>query len=167
MIENYLITALRRMKRHPAYSLINIMGLSIGMACFILIALIIRGEFQVDAFHERADRIFRVIRVDESEGEISRIALTQAPLASALKRDFPEVEKAACFNFRGQVLIKYKDMTINQDFISFAEPDFFEIFSYIFLAGTPGTALSQPRSAVLTEDVAEKFFGTEDRTYGP
>jgi putative ABC transport system permease protein len=162
MIKNYLITALRSMKRHPGYSFINIMGLSIGMACFILIALIIRGEFQVDAFHESADRIFRVIRVDEFEGEISKVALTQAPLASALKRDYPEVEKAACFNYRGQALIKYKDITINQDFVSFAEPDFFEIFSYTFLAGTPEKALSQPRTAVLTEDIAEKFFGTED-----
>jgi putative ABC transport system permease protein len=162
MIKNYLITALRSLKRHPGYFFINIAGLSVGMACFILIALIIRGEFRVDAFHLRADRIFRVIRVDEFEGEINRVALTQAPLASALKRDFPEVEKAACFNYRGEVLIKHKDLTINQDYISFAEPDFFEIFSYTFLAGTPGTALSQPRSAVLTEDIAEKFFGTED-----
>jgi len=162
MIKNYLKTALRNLKRHPGYSFINIVGLSIGMACFILIALVIRGEFQVDAFHEQAERIFRVTRLDEYGGELNRVALTQAPLAAALKRDFPEVEKAACFNYRGDVLVRYKDKTINQNFISFAEPDFFEIFSYAFLAGTPETALSQPRSAVLTEDVAEKFFGTED-----
>ena len=162
MFKNYLITALRNLKRHPGYSFINIAGLSVGMACFILIALIIRGELQVDAFHERSDRIFRVIRLDELKGEITRVALTQAPLAAALKRDFPEVEKAACFNYRGQALIKYQDITIKQDFVSFAEPDFFEIFSYTFLAGSPESALSQPRSAVLTEEVAEKFFGTED-----
>ena len=162
MIKNYLITALRNLKRHPGYSFINIAGLSIGMACFILIALIIRGEFQVDAFHERSDRIFRVTRLDEFEGEINRVALTQAPLAAALKRDFPEVEKAACFNYYGQSLVKYEDTTINQNFISFAEPDFFEIFSYIFMAGTPASALSLPHSAILTEEVAEKFFGTED-----
>lgn len=162
MIKNYLITALRNLRRHPGYSFINITGLSIGMACFILIALVIRGEFQVDAFHERSDRIFRVIRLDEFKGEITRVALTQAPLAAALKRDFPEVEKAACFNYYGQALIKYEDTTIKQDFVSFAEPDFFEIFSYTFLAGTPETALSQPHSAILTEEVAEKFFGAED-----
>jgi putative ABC transport system permease protein len=162
MIKNYLLTALRNLKRHPGYSFINIAGLSIGMACFILIALIIRGEFQVDAFHERSDRIFRIIRLDEFRGESTRVALTQPPLAAALKRDFPEVEKAACFNYRGQALIKYQDKTIKQDFVSFAEPDFFEIFSYTFLAGTPASALIQPRSAVLTEEVAKKFFGTED-----
>ncbi len=155
-------TAFRNLRRHPGYSFINIVGLSIGMACFILIALIIRGELKVDKFHERADRIYRVIRLDDLGGENHRVALTQAPLAAALKRDFPEVEKTACFNYYGQVLIKLKDKTINQDFISFAEPDFFEIFSYTFLAGTPETALSQSHSAVLTEDVAEKFFGTED-----
>ena len=132
------------------------------MAYFILIALIMRSEFQVDAFHERSDRIFRLIRLDETRGESTRVALTQAPLAAALKRDFPEVEKAACFNYRGQVLIKFKDKTIKQDFVSFAGPDFFEIFSYTFLAGSPASALSQPHSAVLTEEVAEKFFGTEN-----
>lgn len=162
MIKNYVITALRNLKRHPGYSFINIAGLSIGMACFILISLIIRGEFQVDAFHERADRIFRVIRLDELGGEINRVALTQAPLAAALRRDFPEVEKAACFNYSGEALVKYEDTTINQNFVSFAEPDFFEIFSYTFIAGSPQSALRQPRSAVLTEDVAKKFFGTED-----
>jgi len=132
------------------------------MACFILIALVIRGELQVDTFHEHADRIFRVTRLDELRGTATRVALTQAPLAAALKRDFPDVEKAACFNYSGQALIKYEDKKLEQDFISFAEPDFFEIFSYIFLAGTPGSALDQPHSAVLTEEVAEKFFGTED-----
>ena len=132
------------------------------MAYFILIALIMRSEFQVDAFHERSDRIFRLIRLDETRGESTRVALTPAPLAAALKRDFPEVDKAACFNYRGHVLIKFKDKTIKQDFISFAGPDFFEIFSYTFLAGSPASALSQPHSAVLTEEVAEKFFGTEN-----
>lgn len=162
MIKNYVITAIRNLRRHPGYSFINIAGLSIGMACFILIALIIRVEFQVDGFQEQANRIFRVIRLDEMRGEINRVALTQAPLAAALKRDFPEIEKAACFNYYGDALVKYEDKMINQNFVSFAEPDFFKIFSYAFLAGTPETALSQPRSAVLTEDVAEKFFGTED-----
>lgn len=162
MIKNYVITAIRNLRRHPGYSFINIAGLSIGMACFILIALIIRVEFQVDGFQEQANRIFRVIRLDEMGGEINRVALTQAPLAAALKRDFPEIEKAACFNYYGDALVKYEDKMINQNFVSFAEPDFFKIFSYAFLAGTPETALSQPRSAVLTEDVAEKFFGTED-----
>jgi putative ABC transport system permease protein len=162
MIKNYLITAIRNLKRHPGYSFINIVGLSIGMACFILVALIVRGEFQVDAFQERSDRIFRVIRLDESGGESHRVAVTQAPLAAALKHDFPEVEKAACFDYYGQALIRKEDKTIKQNFAGFAEPDFFEIFSYTFLAGTPESALSQPRSAVLTQDVAEKFFGTED-----
>jgi len=162
MIKNYLKTALRILKRHPGYSFINIVGLSIGMACFILIALVIWGEFQVDTFHERSDRIFRVIRMDEFSGVANRVAVTQAPLAAVLKRDFPDVEKAACFNYYGQALVKYGDNRIKQDFISFAETDFFEIFSYSFLAGTPASALNQPHSAVLTKEVAEKFFGSED-----
>ena len=162
MIRNYLKTALRNLKRHLGFSFINIVGLSIGMACFIFIALIVRGELQVDKFHERSDRIFRVTRLDKLSGVSNRVALTQAPLAAALKRDYPDVEKAACFNYYGEALIKYGDKTIKQNFISFAEPDFFEIFSYNFLAGTPASALRHPHSAVLTEDVAEKFFGIED-----
>ncbi len=162
MIKNYLKTALRNLKRHPGYSLINIIGLSIGMACFILIALIIREEFQVDKFHERSDRIFRVTRLDGFRGVRNRVALTQAPLAAALKRDYPDIEKAACFNYYGQSLVRYGNKKINQDFVSFAEPDFFEIFSYRFIAGTPASALRQPHSAVLTEDVAQKFFDEED-----
>ncbi len=162
MFINYLKTAIRNLKRHAGYSFINIVGLSIGMACFILIALIIRGEFQVDKFHERADRIYRVIRVDNFSGETTRVALTQAPLAAALKRDFPEVEKAACFNYIGDELVRYGNKGIKQGWISLAEPDFFEIFSYTFLAGTPESALKQPRSAVITEEVAQKLFGEED-----
>ncbi len=162
MFLNYLKTAFRNLRRHAGYSFINIVGLSIGMACFILIALIIQGEFQVDKFHERADRIYRVIRVDHYSGETARIALTQAPLAAALKRDFPEVEKAACFNYIGEELVRYGNKKVKQNFISLAEPDFFEIFSYTFLAGTPGSALKQPHSAVITNEVAQKLFGEED-----
>jgi hypothetical protein len=162
MFINYLKTAFRNLKRHTGYSFINIVGLSIGMACFILIALVIRGEFQVDKFHERADRIYRVIRVDNYSGETIRVALTQAPLAAALKRDFPDVEKAACFNYIGEELVRYGNKKIKQDWISLAESDFFEIFSYTFLAGTPESALKQPHSAVLTEEVSQKLFGEED-----
>ncbi|MDH4258293.1 MAG: ABC transporter permease, partial [Candidatus Aminicenantes bacterium] len=154
--------AFRNLKRHAGYSFINIVGLSIGMACFISIALIIRGEFQVDKFHERADRVYRVIRVDNYSGETTRVAITQAPLAAALKRDFPDVEKAACFNYIGEELVKYGNKKIKQEWISLAEPDFFEIFSYTFLAGTPESALKQPHSAVLTDEVAQKLFGEED-----
>jgi len=132
------------------------------MACFILIALIIQGELKVDKFHERADRIFRVTRLDDLTGESTKVAITQAPLAAALKRDYPEVEKAACFNYYGDALVKYENTTIKQDFISLAEPEFFEIFSYTFLSGSPASALTQPHSAVLTDEVANKFFGTDD-----
>jgi ABC-type lipoprotein release transport system permease subunit len=162
MFINYLKTAFRHLRRHAGYSFINIVGLSIGMACFILIALMIRGEFQVDRFHERADRIYRVTLVDNYGGETTRIAITQAPLAAALKRDFPAVEKAACFNYIGDELVIYGNKKIKQGWISLAEPDFFEIFSYTFLAGTPESALKQPHSAVLTDEVAQKFFGEED-----
>lgn len=162
MLINYLKTAFRNLRRHAGYSFINIVGLSIGMACFIFIALIIRGEFQVDKFHERADRIYRVIRVDNYSGETTRFAVTQAPLAAALKWDFPDVEKAACFNYIGDELVKYGNKKIKQEWISLAEPDFFEIFSYTFLAGTPESALKQPHSAVLTDEVAQKLFGEED-----
>jgi putative ABC transport system permease protein len=162
MIKNYLKTALRNLKRQPGFSLINIVGLSIGMACFILIALVVRQELHVDRFHERADRIFRITRLDEFEGEVNRVAITPAPLAAALKQDFPDVEKAACFNYYGQVLLKYKDKMIKQDYVSFADSDFFQIFSYSFLSGIPASALSQPHSAVLTEDVAQKLFGEEN-----
>ena len=162
MLKSYLKTALRSLRRHPVYSLINIVGLSIGMACFIFVALIIKGEFQVDRFHERADRIFRVTRLDHHSGTANRVALTQAPLAAALKRDYPEVEKAACFNYFGNALVGYKDTKIKQELISFAEPDFFEMFSYAFLSGNPATALKQPQTAVITNQVAEKFFGSEN-----
>lgn len=162
MIKNYLLTTFRNLKRHPGYSFINIVGLSIGMACFILIALIIRGELKVDTFHERADRIFRVTRLDEFNGDSTKVAITPAPLASSLKRDYPEVEKAACFDYHGDALVKYENITIKQNYISFTEPDFFEIFSYTFLAGSPSSALVQPHSAVLTDEVAKKFFGQDD-----
>ena len=162
MFKNYLKTAIRNLRRHPGFSIINIVGLSIGMSCFIAIALIIRAEFQVDGFHKHADRIFRIIRMDKYSSEAEKVAVTIAPLAAALKQDFPDVEKSACFNYYGQALVKYGDKNIKQDFISFADSDFFEIFSYTFLKGDPATALKQTHTVVITEDVAEKFFGEED-----
>ena len=162
MLKSYLKTAIRNLRRHPVYALINIAGLSIGLACFVFIALIIRGEFQVDRFHERAGRIFRVTRLDHFAGAANRVALTQAPLAAALKLDYPEVEKAACFNYSGNALVSYRDKKIELERMSFAEPDFFEMFSYTFLLGNPSTALKQPHTAVITDRVAEIFFGAED-----
>ncbi|MBN1272913.1 MAG: ABC transporter permease [Candidatus Aminicenantes bacterium] len=161
MFKNYFIVALRNVKKQKGYSFINIAGLAVGMAVCILILLVVRDEFSYDRFHEKADRLYRVIRVDNRDTDQRRIALTQAPLADALKQTFPEIEEAATFNYSGGS-IRISDEYFPGIRISLTDPSFFRMFSFDFLRGDPDTALNDPHSVVITEEESEKFFGPKD-----
>ena len=159
MFRNYLKVALRHIKRRKVYSFITILGLTIGMACFILIGLWVKDELSFDKFHEKKDRIYLILnRMQDGNADFN---ITYA-LGLALKAEYPEVEEACrvCLWFGSHV--KYQDKIYAERNIYLADPSFFKIFSFPFIKGNPETALSDRFSIVLTEQIAQKYFGDED-----
>ncbi|MXY47727.1 MAG: FtsX-like permease family protein [Gemmatimonadetes bacterium] len=163
MLRNYLSVALRNLRRHPAYSLINISGLAIGMATCILILLYIQDEFGYDRYHPHADRVYRIVDDIESGGQTVQTAGTPTAWGPALKRDFPEIELLVRMRGTGSAwLVDLGNTIYYERKVIWAEPELFEMFSMPLVLGDPGTALDEPYSMVISEDLAFKYFGTED-----
>jgi ABC-type antimicrobial peptide transport system permease subunit len=162
VLKSYLKIAVRNIFRDKGNSIINISGLALGMACFILLILLVQDELSFDRFHEHGDDIYRVIIVQEKEGENIQVALTQAPLAPALQRDFPPVVQAACFNYAGGGLVTHGDKSFEENYFAFTDPSFFTMFSFPFKKGSPAAALTDPLSVVLSQRTAQKYFGDQD-----
>ena len=160
MLRNYFKIALRTLRRHKGYALINILGLSIGLACVLLIGLYVRQELSYDDFHRHADRIYRVagdFRIGDRE---SQVPMTPAPMSAALVRDFPEVQTATrLFAFTGDVLVRHGAQRFTEDRFYYADSTFFQVFSFPLVEGDPEAALDGPNAIVLTESAAEKYFG--------
>ena len=161
MFKNYILVALRNLKKQKTYSFINIAGLAIGMACTILILLWIQDELRYDRFHKNADRIYRVVKYSDYGGNELHVALTPGPLSQALKEELPEVIKASAFDFAGG-MVKYKEKSFNYVECACVEPDFFDIFSFPLLQGDPESVLSDKNSIILTRQLAERIFGSQD-----
>ena len=163
MLHNYLSVALRNLRRHPAYSLINIAGLAIGMATCILILLYIQDELGYDRYHPHAERVYRIVDDIESGGQTNQTAGTPTGWGPALKRDFPEIELLV--RMRGTEsawLVDLGNTIYYERKVIWAEPELFEMFSMPLVLGDPATALSEPYSMVISEDLAYKYFGAED-----
>jgi putative ABC transport system permease protein len=159
MFRNYVKVAFRHIRRRKVYSFINVLGLTIGMACFILIGLWVKDELSFDRFHQKKDRIFRVLNRMQ-DGNVN-FNITYA-LGPALKTEYPEVEEAArvCTWYGSHV--KYQDKIYAEQNIYLSDPSFFKIFSFPFIKGNPETALADKYSIVLTEQMAQKYFGEEN-----
>ena len=163
MLHNYLSVALRNLRRHPAYSLINIAGLAIGMATCILILLYIQDELGYDRYHPHAERVYRIVDDIESGGQTNQTAGTPTGWGPALKRDFPEIELLV--RMRGTEsawLVDLGNTIYYERKVIWAEHELFEMFSMPLVLGDPATALSEPYSMVISEDLAYKYFGAED-----
>jgi len=162
MFNNYLKTALRNIKNRKGYSFINIAGLTLGMACSLLILFYVLYEFSFDSFHKGADRIFRVCMEFRAKDQpVKYAAFTSIPVAPAILDNFPEVEAAARFT-RREGIVKYEERQFFEDGILFADRSFFDVFTFSLIKGNPETALKELNTAVLTESAAEKYFGSED-----
>jgi len=159
MFKNYIKIALRSLLRNRIYSSINVFGLSLGLACFIIIALFVQYEFSYDTFHEKSDRIYRIIKKDLNQSllGISKAANTAGPLDEVLMNDFPEVEYATQLK-RASSFISYEDQLFQEDGI-FVSNHFFDVFSFGVIRGDTEAPLANPNSIVLTEDLAVKYFG--------
>jgi len=164
MIRSYIQVALRNLIKNRGYVSINIIGLAIGMATSIFICLYVINELSYDRFHEKSDRIYKAwISGMMPTGEMHD-ALTAGPMAGALIADYPEVEQVVRLRQYGSFLVRRGDLVFNEtreDFM-FTDSTFFEVFSFRLLKGDPKTCLKEPRSIVLTEEYANKYFGDED-----
>ena len=181
LLWNYFKIVGRKLKRQKSYSFINIAGLTVGMTAFILIILYCRFERSYDNFHSNIDRIFRVQNDRISAERHDSSAGCPPGLAPAMREEFPEVaDSARLFNVRGNFNIVSR--TINSDLnkeatsdnrvlsfyeknVFFADVSFLRFFSFPILQGNAGTALNEPDSVVLTETLAEKYFGEENPLY--
>lgn len=161
MFKNELKIALRNLLRHKGYSFINVVGLAIGMACCILILLWVRDELSYDAFHPESDRIYRVVQEQRFSGSAQQVAVVAAPVAPALAHDFPEVEIAVRVRPRTH-LVSFGEKKFFGERIAYADSNVFRLFAFPLLRGNPETALATPRSVVITESMAKKYFGAED-----
>ena len=165
MIKNYFKTAFRNLKRNKSYALINLLGLTIGIAASLLIFLVIQFETSFDNFHPQRKHIYRVGSIFNSQDGISYSSGISFPAGPALRLDFPPIRQVACiFKHNGnQVTIqndgRHPQKKFNNVDIYFAEPEFFTMFKFPWLSGEAKTALTEPNSAVLTQEIADKYFG--------
>ncbi|ODS84514.1 MAG: cell division protein FtsX [Cytophagaceae bacterium SCN 52-12] len=161
MLSYYLKTAWRNLRRNKLFSLINIAGLSIGIATSFMIILYVRDELSYDRFNKNAGDIARVVfRANINGGKINE-SIVMAPVAEVMKQDFPEVRDAARMVAYGTPGVSYEEKHFKNDRVAFADPNFFDIFTLPAMEGNPRTALSHPNTVVLTKTVAEKYFGKE------
>ncbi len=162
MLKNYFKIFLRNLRKYKGYSFINVLGFSVGLACCILISMYVFDELSYDRFHENSDRIYRVAVHRKYPNRDIFYAISPTPLASTLEADFPEVEHATMFVHFRSVIFKYKDKVFEENRGIIAAPNFFSVFSLPLIEGDASTSLAQPGTIVLTESMAQKFFGDED-----
>ena len=171
MIQHFFQIAWRNLMKRKFYSLINITGLAIGMACCLLITLNVQHELSYDQYHTKGDRIYRVLQTFRSvqQGENPGAPTPAdfqvwgcAPVGPALRTDFPEVEKVVQLMSPVSLLLQHGEKRFQQDNLLFIDSTAFDVFSWKMVYGNPHTALSRPNSIVLTRTVAQKFFGNSD-----
>jgi putative ABC transport system permease protein len=161
MIKNYLKIAWRNLVKNKTFSLINIVGLAIGLACFILIALYVTDEISYDRYNEKADRIFRVNSDIRFGGTDLKLAVCSDPMGATLKKDYPQVEEYVRFyNSNGPKLVKKDNEFINEARVTYADSTLFNVFTLPAISGDAKNALNEPNTVVITESIAKKYFGT-------
>ncbi|HET6541925.1 MAG TPA: ABC transporter permease, partial [Chryseolinea sp.] len=167
MYRNYFTVFKRGFVKQKGYSFLNISGLAIGISCFLLISLYIKDEYSFDRMHSKADRIYRIHEIFQSEGVGERSASQPFPVAQALLNDHPsQILKAVrVFNFQAPTLALStidNKKEFNESRLFFADSAFFELFDFPLLEGDPSDALAKPLSIVITESMARKYFDNED-----
>jgi len=161
MLRNYLKIAWRNLLKNKAFSFINILGLSIGIAVCFIIMLFVYDELSYDRFNKNADRIVRVVfNASINGGKISE-SNVMPPVAQALKNDYAEVEEATRLKQDGRPKITFEHKIFKEASAAFVDPNFFKVFSFTFLKGDATTALLRPNTLVITSEVAQRWFGND------
>jgi len=162
---NYIKIALRNLGRYKLYTLINISGLAIGIASFILIWLYIFDELSYDRYHSKAEDIYRLVNVYDFEGVGENSASSPFPVSVTLIKEYPQLIKNITRIFNRQEprsLIQHGDIIFNERYFFFADSTFFQIFDFEFIIGDPNTALDEINTVVITESTAKRYFKEEN-----
>jgi putative ABC transport system permease protein len=162
MFKNLLNHSFRSLNRQKGYVVLNIIGLSVGIACSLLIALFVINEISYDRFHENKNRIYRVILDGKIGQQEIRAPYTCSPLGSVLLNEIPEIEAFNRMNAWDETIIKYYDQSFTIDAFMEADSSFFEIFSVPVIQGDKRNLLNEPHTIVLSESAASRVFGKED-----
>ena len=162
MFGSFFKVAIRILLRDRAYTLINIFGLAIGLAFGIVIFLYAHKELSYDRFHENASRIYRIGIKGQVADNTFNHAITPSPLARTAVREIPDIENAVRIGRFGAWLVRYGNAKYNEDNIIFADSNFFQIFSFPLIQGSPEEVIKKPFSIVLSRKAVERYFGQED-----
>lgn len=170
MIQSYLKLALRSLLRYKMHSAISIFGLGIGFACFIIAFVFIAHEMGYDAFLKNAERVYRVRSdvIEKAPNIRNNYATSPHSIAPLLKRDFPEIEDVVRIKHGNRIrsierrIVYYQDKQFVENEIYYADPNFFQMFSFSLVKGDAQTALEAPYSVVITEEMALKYFGGDN-----
>ncbi len=162
MLKNLLKTAIRHLLKHFGYSILNIMGLTIGIASALFLIIYVSDEISYDRYHEKADRIYRVSsKLTEPDDQFTWI-VAQIPFGPQVVQDYPEVQSFVRFINMPRELYKYEDKEFNEENFYYADSTLFDIFSYKVIKGDVRSALLEPNKIILTERIAERYFGKSD-----
>jgi putative ABC transport system permease protein len=161
MITNILKSAIRNITSRPGYTLLNVLGMTIAITASLFLIMYVFHELSYDRYHDNIDRIYRVQSyIQEPDDEFTWI-LAQIPFAPQVVRDYPEVEKASRLFNVGRTLFRYNEEEHNEERVYYADSSFFEIFTYSLLDGALDGSLNRPNTIVLTETMADRYFGNE------
>lgn len=158
MLKNYFKVALRTFWKRRAFSLINIVGLAVGLASCFLIFLYVRFELSYDHFNSKAARIYRVVGDLTSQSGVLRWHSTPGPMAAAMKAEFPQVEETVRL-IPGSILVREGNVKFQEEHSMWADPSVLSVFDFPLKYGNAATALKEPNSVVLSETAARKYFG--------
>ncbi|MFY0688784.1 MAG: ABC transporter permease [Cyclobacteriaceae bacterium] len=163
MLKNYLKIAFRNLTKRKAYTVINLLGLTIGMVACLIIFLFVRQEMSYDSFHSNSERIFRVGRSMTISGQHSAFVVSNYSMADLMEENIPELETVVRIS-RTDGWVSNKDRSVKFEERSFfyGEPELFELFDFDFESGNPQTALDAPNKVVITSQTAEKYFGNQE-----
>ncbi len=155
MFRNYLKSAYRNLSKHKAYTFINIIGLSVGLASCLLIANFLNNELSFDLFHKESHNIYRINHLmADNTGAITKMANTPPALVPGIRSNFPEIKKATQMRYIRRTLLEYDDRRFIENHGFYADSLFLEIFSFPLIIGDSNTALDQPNSVVITKNMA-------------
>ena len=164
MIRNYFKIALRSLLRNKVFTIINILGLVLGISFSTMLYIYVQHELSYDSYHDHSDRTYRILTIDKSNAADHRTyGITVPPMGPELVNSFPEVESMVRLHrFSGQVIVEIDEEKFNErNFFMTSDTNFFDVFHFDFVDGDQSTALSQPFSVVLTESTAKRYFGDD------
>ena len=162
MLKNYLLVTLRSLRRDYGFALINVCGLTIGIACFLILALHLESELTYDQHYQGHEHLYRVVNELDTNGKVDLAAVTSRELAPLLAKDYPQVLDYVRFarsSNSGRLLLRNDETAFYWDGVWMADQNVFEMFSHDIIYGDPATALIDPLAIAISESMSKKYFG--------